>query len=176
MRFCNHEGLNNKIKTTLTLDDYVYLFTVCKNNFNWKSISITGGEPLLYRQFDELANDKDKIVPMHEIKSMLEQLGLKENAQELRKVVMSDNVIITRTSCEAAKISNDVSETCAKNMDLFVTPNGAVNHCFVTNEQSLILEEVRARNDDNLVKKLTMINDNLGKNCIYKNLNNEKTL
>ena len=55
--FCNHEGLNNKIKTTLTLDDYVYLFTVCKNNFNWKSISITGGEPLLYRQFDELVKN-----------------------------------------------------------------------------------------------------------------------
>lgn len=281
--FCNHEGLNNKNNTQLTLEDYVYLFDVCKKNFNWNKISLTGGEPLLYKEFDELvkriadlqgiitvisngslldkhfdtvellnrinvslhslneqkydslvrtkgqlpkvisnikqitktmphvdvrlnvvlsknfndsledvkkildfaninncsvkfielANDKDRIVPMHKIKSMLEQLGLTERKHGLRKLVMSDNVSITRTSCESAKLSKNVGEECAKNMDFFVVPNGSINHCFSTNEQSSILEEVKSRDTEKLISKLKTIGNNFGKNCIYKSLNNE---
>lgn len=281
--FCNHEGMNHKVKRELSLDDYIYLFTVCKDNFNWRTVSLTGGEPLLYDQFDqlvkniaeakgvitvisngtlldkhfdsinllrrinvslhsldeekydkivrvkgqlpkvisninsvrmnmphvdvrlnvvlsknvnsslkdikhilefansngcsvkfiELANDKDKIVPMNEIKNMLEQLGLKGRTHDHRKLVMSDNVTITRTSCESAKTSNNVGEICAKNMDFFVTPSGKINHCFVTNEQSSILEEVKSRNTNKLITKLKTISGTFGKNCIYKDLNSE---
>ena len=276
---CNHEGFNQKVKSKLTLDDYIYLYTVCKDNFNWYSISLTGGEPLLYRQFDnlvngiakrqgqitvvsngefldkhmnsidlcdrlnvsfhsaeaekfeqitkrkgafsrvasninavrinsphvdlrlnvvlqrgfngenadvkrildfadfngcsvkfiELANDKDKIVPLEEIRDMLLNLGLKERIGGKRKIMMSDNVLLTRTFCEDAQLTDDPQATCNDNMDFFVTPSGTINNCVVTNDESTILKEIKSRNDEKLVDGLKQIGQSFGKNCAKAN-------
>ena len=281
--FCNHEGLNNKVSKKLNNCDYSYLYTVCRDNFDWRSVSLTGGEPLLYKDFDdlvlriakqqglitvisngalldkhmssvdllkrinlslhsldpqkydglvqrkgrlpkvisninavrinsphvdvrlnvvlskgfndssedikrlldfadfngcsikfiELANDKDKIVTLDELKEMLKNLGLKERFTDKRKTVMSNNIILTRTSCEDAQRTNDPSAKCQENMDFFVTPNGAVNHCVVTNEESSILGEIRSRDDEALVAKLKTISQSFGRNC-SQSITNER--
>lgn len=53
--FCNQNGVKHKSPNNeLSKDDLLYLFAVCKNNFGWETITLSGGEPLLYKPFDEL--------------------------------------------------------------------------------------------------------------------------
>jgi cyclic pyranopterin phosphate synthase len=55
-RFCHKEGLHKKSEIKMTLDDYIYLYKVCKDNFGWTSITLTGGEPLMYPELTDLVD------------------------------------------------------------------------------------------------------------------------
>lgn len=53
--FCHREGnyyLNTRC--SLTADDYVFLYKLGRDNFGYKTISITGGEPLLRKDIMEI--------------------------------------------------------------------------------------------------------------------------
>ena len=118
-------------------------------------------------KFIELANDKDKIVTLDEIKSTLLDLGIKERLRERKKIIMSDNIILTRTSCEYAQRTNNPSLACKEDMNFFVTPEGAINRCVVTNKRDLIIDEIKNRNNERLVKKLKNIGAKFGSECVY---------
>ena len=281
--FCSHEGLNSKPKQKLGIDDYTYLYTVCRDNFDWRNITLTGGEPLLYKDFDELvtriakqqgritvvsngyllhkhtdtvdllkrinlslhsldeekynaiiqnknklprvisniintransphvdvrlnvvltkdfndsqeeikrlldfidltgcslkfielANDKDKVIPLDEIKQKLNILGVKERTHDNRSIVMSDNVFLTRTSCETAQIAKDPESTCREAMDFFIAPNGIVNHCVVNNSEDSILHEIKIRDSEKLVGKLSKLSESFAANCVYAKSNHK---
>ena len=45
--FCHQEGFSETVEELLTPNDYKYLFHICSKNFKSKTITITGGEPLV---------------------------------------------------------------------------------------------------------------------------------
>jgi len=52
--FCHKEGIKEKSEDKLTVEDYVYLYNACKDEFGWQTVSLSGGEPLLYKNLGEL--------------------------------------------------------------------------------------------------------------------------
>jgi len=52
--FCHNEGLKATIEANLTGEDYAFLFLICREHFEWDEVSITGGEPLLYNDINNL--------------------------------------------------------------------------------------------------------------------------
>lgn len=288
--FCNHEGLDTKTPAKLTADDLVYLFTVCRDNFGWHNLSLTGGEPLTYKDFDalvtdiaalqgkitlisngalldkhldtvgllervnlslhtldadkyhrlvrghsdlrkvisnidavherapqtdirlnvvlnrgfndspadvkrlldfaqqhncslkflELANDRDHIVPLDTIIRLLQQNGAEYQTNfENKKILLKNgatDIILTRTTCEHAKLQADPAQACRDNFDYFITPSGTVNRCVITNQQTSLLTEIKNRDDEMLVAKLTTIGQHFGAHCCHwSRVNAEKT-
>lgn len=45
--FCHEEGLPEVVSNDLTIEDYVYLYKIANRDLNFKSVTLTGGEPLL---------------------------------------------------------------------------------------------------------------------------------
>lgn len=279
--FCNHEQLNTKVENNLTVDDYVYLFTVCKNKLGWQNISLTGGEPLIYKEFDtlvrslaqekakitvisngelldkhfdtvkllerinlslhsinpenyhrliqredklrhvltniktirkdipevdirlnivlsrgindhineikklidfansadcsikfiELANDKDKMISLDEIEILLNSLGIKELPNQVnrnKRRDMTNNIILTRTTCEYARLTDDPAKSCNKDLNLFVAPNGQINQCTINDKSESILGAIKHRDDEVLIHKLSKINEGIAKTCVFK--------
>lgn len=51
--FCHKEGIDRKAVKMLNCDDYEYLYSVCKDKLEWKDVSITGGEPFMFKDIDD---------------------------------------------------------------------------------------------------------------------------
>jgi len=269
--FCAKEGLHEKVPTELTLKDYTYLFTTCRDNFDWKTISFTGGEPLMYHGFDnlvkeiarlqgrikiisngelldehldaidlleqanislhtldeqkydrlvnktgklqrvkdgiklvtansphveqrlnivlargfnespedvknildfaeknncsikfiELGGNTEKLVPLDEIQTTIRNLGIRDNK------INGMDILYTRLICEDSQRFPVPSQACNYRMGFFVTPSGAINKCHAINDCESILDEIKNRDDEQLVSKLVTINESFGKNCLY---------
>ncbi len=54
--FCHREGVANYKKNILSPDDYYFIVNACKRAFEWDTVSLTGGEPMLHRQINEIVN------------------------------------------------------------------------------------------------------------------------
>ena len=52
--FCHHEGILESTLERLSIEDYLILYELYSDMENWNGVTISGGEPLLYRQIDEL--------------------------------------------------------------------------------------------------------------------------
>lgn len=52
--FCHREGIKRKCDSMLNSSDYEYLFSICKENFNWREVSLTGGEPFMNKEIDSI--------------------------------------------------------------------------------------------------------------------------
>ena len=52
--FCHGEGIDKKCRPLLTPDDYAFLVKECKDNFNWDSVTLTGGEPFVRKDCKEI--------------------------------------------------------------------------------------------------------------------------
>lgn len=52
--FCHGEGVDQNVKDLLTADDYAFLVKTCKNAFQWNSVTLTGGEPLVRRDCKDI--------------------------------------------------------------------------------------------------------------------------
>jgi dTDP-4-amino-4,6-dideoxygalactose transaminase/molybdenum cofactor biosynthesis enzyme MoaA len=53
-KFCHGEGIEKNYENCLTSEDYAFLFLICRDGFGWNDVSITGGEPFLYKDIDKL--------------------------------------------------------------------------------------------------------------------------
>ena len=52
--FCHGEGVDINCKPLLDADDYLFLVKTCKSLFNWKSVTLTGGEPFVRRDCGDI--------------------------------------------------------------------------------------------------------------------------
>ena len=52
--FCHKEGMKKYEVAKLTPEDYSFLFEVCKETFNWDEVTLTGGEPYVRKDIDQI--------------------------------------------------------------------------------------------------------------------------
>ena len=52
--FCHREGVQYNCEELLDASDYSYLYCVCLKNFGFSTVTITGGEPLLRADINEI--------------------------------------------------------------------------------------------------------------------------
>ena len=52
--FCHKEGMKKQEKNLLDANDYAFLYQICKESFNWDEITLTGGEPFVRKDIDEI--------------------------------------------------------------------------------------------------------------------------
>jgi dTDP-4-amino-4,6-dideoxygalactose transaminase/molybdenum cofactor biosynthesis enzyme MoaA len=52
--FCHNEGIEKDAESHLNGDDYAFLFLICQKTFGWNEVSITGGEPFLYNDINNM--------------------------------------------------------------------------------------------------------------------------
>lgn len=52
--FCHKEGMKKYENSKLDSADYAYLFKICKENYNWDEVTITGGEPFVRKDIQEI--------------------------------------------------------------------------------------------------------------------------
>lgn len=52
--FCHKEGMKKYETNKLTPYDYGFLFKTCKDMFNWDEVTITGGEPFVRSDIDDI--------------------------------------------------------------------------------------------------------------------------
>lgn len=52
--FCHEEGITGVEVEKLDWTDYIFLFDLGKSNFNWSTVTLTGGEPLMRKDLGEI--------------------------------------------------------------------------------------------------------------------------
>ncbi|MBR5228023.1 MAG: aminotransferase class V-fold PLP-dependent enzyme [Clostridia bacterium] len=121
-------------------------------------------------KFVELFSDnKDEIVSIEVISERLRQMGYRfKDICNISKQVLTDGettIILSRVFCANALLQIDLENYCNNYNDLFITPEGLINICRNFKEDISIINEIKERNDGELIKKIQMALDNLGKNC-----------
>ena len=280
--FCHREGIEKKCNGQLNSSDYEYLFSVCKENYNWEEVSLTGGEPLMNREIDqivekiydkqgritiitngELLLEHEKIIPylkrinlsLHSLdkdkyekiinkKDKLEKIlknieyirakyprvdirlnvvltrGVNDTKKDIKElleftekiggsikfielyankkeeivkvefveeILLKNNykyydtsniwkkyltngktdVIISRIFCANAEKHFEPEYYCNKYNDLFVTPDGYINICRKRNDDICILNEIKRRDREGLIKKMDVAVNLIGKKCVF---------
>lgn len=52
--FCHGEGISSNVKDLMIADDYKFLVDTCNKLYGWDTVSITGGEPFVRRDIDNI--------------------------------------------------------------------------------------------------------------------------
>lgn len=282
--FCHREGINRQSINMLGSTDYEYLFDICKNTFKWDEVSITGGEPFMNKEIDniikkiynkkgeitvitngELLLEHKEIIPYikrinlslhsldetkyhniikrknkmrkilrniayirniypsveirlnvvltkgindneeelqrllnftHEIKGSIkfielytenkedivklefvEKLLEKENykyyeSSNVSKKYLTDgeiDVILSRIFCANAERQFNPAYYCNKHNDLFVTPDGYINICREKNNEISIMDEIKKRDKEGVIRKMNEALNSIGKQCVFNN-------
>ncbi len=58
--FCHREGLQTRKDDLLKAEDFRFIFAVAKKHFNFETVTLTGGEPLIRRDIIEIASGLSK--------------------------------------------------------------------------------------------------------------------
>lgn len=280
--FCHREGINRDCDSKFNSSDYEYLYSVCKEKYRWNEVSLTGGEPLMNKDIDniiekiynkngkitiitngELLLEHEKVIPyikrinlsLHsldkvkyekivnridkmekilrniayirnkypnvdlrlnvvltkgindteenimELLNFAEKIGgsikfielytikkedivklefvedilLKNNykyyhSSNVSKKYMTNgkiDVVMSRIFCANAEKHFEPAYYCNKYNDLFVTPDGYVNICREKNDKISILNEVKKRDKEGLIRKMNEALNSIGKKCIF---------
>ena len=282
--FCHEEGILKNVNTELNSFDYEYLFSTCKEEYGWKDVTITGGEPFMNKDISEIIKKihtkggnitvvtngelllyyKDIIPYINRINLSLHSLneekynsviqrenklskiieniayirnvypaveirlnvvlikGINDTKEEIKEFLnfttkikgsikfielYSDNkedivsldliekilldegykyyeysnifkklltngkidVILSRIFCANAEKQINPAYYCNKYNDLFITSDGYVNICRKKTEEISILNEIKNRDREGLVKKMNEALNSIGKNCVLIN-------
>lgn len=280
--FCHREGIDRNCDSKFNSSDYEYLFSVCKEKYGWNEVSLTGGEPLMNKEVNniieklynrngkitiitngELLLEHEKIIPyikrinlsLHSLdKEKYEQIinrkdkmekilrniayirnkypnvdlrlnvvltkgvnNTEKNIMELlnftekiggsikfielytrkkedivklefvEEILLKNNykyyessnvskkymtngktdVVMSRIFCANAEKHFEPAYYCNKYNDLFVTPDGYVNICREKNDEISILNEVKKRDKEGLIRKMDEALNSIGKKCIF---------
>lgn len=92
-----------------------------------------------------------------------------EDISNVSKQELSDGetkIILSRIFCANALLQIEPEKYCNRYNDFFVSPAGKINICRNGKEDIDILKEVKDRNTEELIKKLELAYENMGKNCV----------
>ena len=59
--FCHGEGVEKNCKDLMNSSDYEFLLSYCKNKFGWDTVTLTGGEPFVRSDIDEIIDSAYKL-------------------------------------------------------------------------------------------------------------------
>lgn len=109
-------------------------------------------------------------VPLEQVKDKIVGLGFHESANFPRKINLTNNQIIislTRILCAQAMKSDNPGQFCNQNNDLFISPDGKIKPCRNNHQEVDMLDDIRARNEEQVRIKIQLGLDLLGQECIY---------
>ena len=116
------------------------------------------------------STNKNEIVCLSEIQSVLFSKGFKLKEQDLFKNTLTDGeteIILSKIFCAMATDYYEPNTFCNVNNDLFITPNGKIKMCRNNSTTIDILTEIKNRDADKLKYKFDLANDMLGKACPF---------
>lgn len=281
--FCHREGMKTQEEEKLSPKDYEFLFKTCKEQFGWDTVSITGGEPLMRADVDEIVKrlyvnnakitlitngellnlhsdilpyvdrinvsihsiDENKYFKVVNRKNKIEKIkdnlaeivekfpntnirfnvvlakGINDSEQDIMNIIkyaekigasvkfielyttektniielnfvekiLSKNkylylekniptkkyftngkneIVLTRIFCANAEKQENPQVYCKMYNDLFLTPSGDVEMCRNKNEVFSLYQEIVDRDEENLIKKIMIINKKMGDGCMMK--------
>lgn len=115
-----------------------------------------------------LFNDEKNCVNNEELIPIIEDIGYTFKTKTFRKIVYEkDNhdILLTMCTCDAVKQKRG---NCNQNNDLYVTMDGLVNLCRFSDKNVSIYDEVINRNEGELLNKIDIACDELGRECLCK--------
>ena len=117
-------------------------------------------------------NSVSDFVSIKETQVLLAELGFfPTNSESHRKVVLSNgpmSIALIRILCSQAMLSDNPSEFCYHNNDLFVSPDGTIKPCRENIREVNLFEAIKNRDRIETANKLKESKEFLGKNCIYR--------
>lgn len=102
------------------------------------------------------------------IELKLKQAGYKKSVSGFRKTVLSNgvhNVILQRCTCSIVHESENKEEACKSYNDIFISQDGKINLCREIETTIDLYEDIKARNDEEIDKKIQKMYEKMGANC-----------
>ena len=110
-------------------------------------------------------------IEIEQVKDSLISMGFKITSVIGRNTYLSNTktkVILQKCFCQFAKNKNNPGELCHLQNDLFILPSGQISCCRLKNDVVDIFNDIKARNEKALQKKLKFALSILGKDCPYE--------
>lgn len=104
----------------------------------------------------------DNIIPK------ITRMGYKKKKTKFRintYVKENHNIHLQRCTCSQVKLGAEKNITCKKNNDMFITQDGKVNLCRNSDECIDLCDNIKNRDEEELVKKIKDIYYKMGENC-----------
>jgi mutator protein MutT len=164
INYCFLKNVNDKFQ------DFLKLYEFCKlNNITLRVIELL--KPY----------DRGYFTPVTEIKSWIEYLGIKKIYKDARRESREINyelengakISIITYLCNYRSFYNKktLEIKCKNFMDFFVTHDGKIKYCFLTDKGISILREIKSKNKDKIIKKLEHAFNRIGKECLQPFIN-----
>ncbi len=116
--------------------------------------------------------ESENYIPLEKLHNFLIENNhvLLEQSERKEKFYNSDSSFLYTTKCLCSRALDHSSPSafCNKNNDLFISPDGKIELCRLHNDDIDLINEIKERKDKELVKKLVLSFNNLGRNCPYE--------
>jgi len=116
------------------------------------------------------AKKNEGFVSNDEVEKILKELNFKKINEKDRKKDFTDGETLIRLSkifCSFVKEKNSDYMYCKMFNELFITPSGEIKMCRLSRRKINILDEVKLRQTEKLIHKLSIAFDMLGEDCVY---------
>lgn len=113
-------------------------------------------------------NTLEKFMSAEEIIPKITHLGYKKKKSSFRRqtfIKENHKIHIQKCTCSQIAIENEKGITCKNNNDIFLSQDGKVNLCRNSNECVDLFNNIRNREDEELIKKIKDIYYKMGENC-----------
>lgn len=111
---------------------------------------------------------KDYLYEIEKIRSKLLQLGFIKTNEYVRKIKYekeSSQIYTAKCFCNLEENVGLNGKYCNLYNDLFIAPDGKIQLCRLQNNEVDILQELKSRNENELLKKIKYAYEVLGENC-----------
>lgn len=122
-------------------------------------LKIIEAYPKTIRQYASILN----------IESQIKQAGYKKIKNNFRKMLYSNgnhNIFLQRCTCSTVSEQNNKTESCKKYNDIFISQDGKVNLCRLTNDTIDLYDAIKNRDDNELANKIKQTYEKMGDGCI----------
>lgn len=116
--------------------------------------------------YPELSN---KYISIDTLIPFLESKGFTLMKNTFRKKIYTDNkmeIKLTKCTCSVVDKIENKEDACRNNNDIYISPSGTIRLCRHSNDEIDILDCIKQKNDEQLIHKLELGYENLGKQCI----------
>lgn len=109
-----------------------------------------------------------KHISIEQVIPELVKLGYNLKETNFRNKIYENSnhrVILEKCTCSAVSESDNQSQACKENNDIFITPSGDISLCRNSDSRILLLNDIRAHNKDEIIEKLNEACNLMGDKC-----------